>query len=167
MFWWLGILKFSTICYFSQKTHYITLLLSVALNTGLKNSQKPPQKNCLGGKLYKIINWNILFWSATLLSNVWVMWYHDKIWENTGGFQVLLLYTVIFPQQQNHFPACWDKVCILWHMHSGSWVTGRIDMRSWNEILILLYMDNAFIKTWGQSSPRAARICMQIKTQIG
>lgn len=92
--------------------------------------------------------------NATFLSDVWAIWDDDNTPENTAGFEVLLLHmplckwysTVIIPQLQNNFPSHRDKVCVLWHMHSGSWVNIGINMRSRNEILILRYEDNALIQ---------------------
>ncbi len=53
---------------------------------------------------------------------------------------------LLSPWQKNNFPSRWDKVCILWHMHSGGWLNTRINMRCRNEILTLFCVDNAFIQ---------------------
>lgn len=57
---------------------------------------------------------------------------------HTHLFQLVLLH--YYPQQQNNFPSCWGKVCILWHMHSGSWLNRRINEKlKWDSYFFLVW----------------------------
>jgi len=87
-------------------------------------------KCCLGSN--KRINGDILFLVRHLMPRSCLMWDRDNTPENTGAFEVLLYHTppsnwcssIIIPQaaEENNFSSRWDKVCILRHMHPGSWL---------------------------------------------
>lgn len=87
-------------------------------------------KCCLGSN--KRITGDILFLVRYLMPRSCLMWDRDNTPENTGAFEVLLYHTppsnwcssIIIPQaaKENNFPSRWDKVCILRHMHPGSWL---------------------------------------------
>lgn len=136
---------------------HITVCMLTWQNTGYKNYRRH-----ISSSLTLI---------ATLRSNVWTLWDSDNTSENTEVFEVLLLHTPLYKwyssitilQQQNNFPSCRDKGCILGHMHSGSWLSIRIDMRRWNEFW-LFSMWTMLLFNMRSKPFRPVRLDMEINT---